>query len=256
MEPTATSALLRLARAGTPVLVLPVGPTGSVGTEPVRPGAPEEGDILLGVLGETLYYARPVGEDPSESTGFRETPTELVATAQALVQWHRTDPPCERCHGDTVPVDAGQRRQCTRCGSLLFFRTDPAVIVAITDDDGRLLLARQRTWPEGRVSVIAGFVEPGESLEQACAREVLEEVNLEITGARYFASQPWPYPRSLMVGFTARTGDPGALAVDGEEIVEASFLTKEELASRLAAGRIKLPGGASLGRALIDAWRG
>lgn len=239
-----------------PTAVLDVGPDGDVALEPSPGAEPRDGDILIGLYGGTVWYARPVASTPPAVTNFRATPNELIATASALVRWHASSPRCEQCHAPTVMEARGQRRRCTACGALLFYRTDPAVIVAITDDDDRLLLARQRAWPQGRMSVIAGFVEPGESLEQACAREAMEEVGLALTRIDYFGSQPWPFPRSLMLGFTAIATDPGALVVDGEEIVEASFLTREELASRLGAGRISLPGPASIGRALIDAWRG
>lgn len=250
------SRLVRTPPAGeSPESVIEVSLDGGVATSPIVGEAPRDGDILVGLFDDVVWYARPSETPLSPVTDFRSTPNELVATAAALVRWHATAPRCEACHGPTASVVRGQRRQCLECGQLLFFRTDPAVIVAITDADDRLLLARQRTWIEGRVSVIAGFVEPGESLEQACARETMEEVNLALESIRYFGSQPWPYPRSLMLGFTARTSDPDALEVDGLEIVEASFLTKEELASKLGQGSITLPGPASIGRALIDAWR-
>lgn len=250
------SKLERTPPAGeSPEAVIEVDPDGGVATAPLEGATPREGDVLIGLYDGVVWYARPSLTPAEPKTDFRATPNELVATAAALVRWHATSPRCEVCHGPTKSVVHGQRRQCLECGALLFFRTDPAVIVAITDADDRLLLARQRKWAEGRMSVIAGYVEPGESLEHACAREALEEVNLELEDISYFGSQPWPYPRSLMLGFTAKTTDPGALQVDGVEIVEASFLTREELASRLGAGRITLPGPASIGRALIDAWR-
>lgn len=251
------SGLLRTPPEGTgPTAVLEVSSTGEVATSPIPDATPRDGDILIGLDDGLLWYARATDEPSAPTTEFRETPTDIVATAVSLVRWHASDPRCESCHSTTTPDFRGQRRICTRCGRLVFCRTDPAIIVAITDADDRLLLARQRAWPEGRMSVIAGFVEPGESLEQACARESKEEVNLSLVDITYFGSQPWPYPRSLMLGFTARATDPAALQVDDVEIVEASFLTREELASALAAGRITLPGGASIGRALIDAWRG
>lgn len=239
---------------GLPVRVVEIGPDGKAGSAPLEGPAEGPDDVLLGVEDGAVWYARPVPHVPPGPTGFRDAPTDRLATATALVGWHATKPRCERCHGETVPDDHGRRRRCTRCGALLFFRTDPAIIVRITDDADRILVARHESWPTGRVSVIAGFVEAGESLEQACHREVREEVGLPLTNLRYFGSQPWPFPRSLMLGFTARTSDPSALRPDGEEIVEASFLGREELASRVGAGSLTLPGPASIGRALIDAW--
>ncbi|WP_296137699.1 NAD(+) diphosphatase [uncultured Tessaracoccus sp.] len=234
--------------------VLPVTTDGEVGLDPIPDAVPTPDDVLLGAEGDEVWYARRVDTLAEPGTTFRRTPTDRVATAAALVRWHAGAPTCERCHASTVPDSHGQRRRCTRCGAMLFFRTDPAVIVGITDAHDRLLLARHATWPEGRVSVIAGFVEVGESLEQACAREAMEEVAVALTDIRYFGSQPWPFPRSLMVGFTARAEQPETLRPDGQEIVEASFLTREELASDVARGRRTLPGVASIGRAIVDAW--
>ncbi|NLE97525.1 MAG: NAD(+) diphosphatase [Propionibacterium sp.] len=250
------SKLLRTPPEGEgPTSVLEVDLAGGVSTVPLEGETPREEDVLVGLFDGVVWYARAAERPTAPVTDFRRTPTELVATASALVRWHAGAPRCEVCHGPTRSVVRGQRRQCDDCGALLFYRTDPAVIVAITDEADRLLLARQRTWAVGRVSVIAGFVEPGESLEQACAREALEEVNLALDSIRYFGSQPWPFPRSLMLGFTARVNDPGTLQVDGFEIVEADFLTKRELEERLGQGKVTLPGPASIGRALIDSWR-
>lgn len=237
-----------------PTNVLAVSVSGQVGREPLPGATPVPDDVLVGIVDGVCWYARPVERVEGPTTSFRELPEDRIAIASALIRWHASDPRCERCHERTESVSQGQRRRCTCCGALLFFRTDPAVIVAITDDEDRLLLARHESWPAGRVSVIAGFVEVGESLEQACHRESLEEVGLELTDVRYFGSQPWPFPRSLMMGFTARAVNPPQLRPDGEEIVEASFLRRQELASRVASGRMTLPGPASIGRALIEAW--
>lgn len=250
------SRLFRTPADGKPAHILPVSHDGRVASAPLDEGTVRAEDVLLGVFEDALWYARPVDEVRDDAITFRDSPTELIATASALVRWHSKAPRCEACNGETTPAEAGHRRACLDCGEVLFFRTDPAVIVAITDPQDRLLLARQRSWPEGRHSVIAGFVEVGESLEQACVRETKEEVGLDVEDIRYFGSQPWPFPRSVMIGFTALAKHPEQLLVDGEEIVEASFLTRGELASKLAAGQMSLPGHASIGRALIGAWQG
>lgn len=234
--------------------VLVVDEEGLVGFAPAGT-EPRPDDVWVGRESGIDWWARE-GSPSGATTSFRATPSDLIATAMCLVRWHAEQPPCERCGGATAPEQRGRIRRCLECGAMLFFRTDPAVIVAITDPDDRLLLARQRTWAPGRVSVIAGFVEPGESAEQACAREAREETALAITDIRWFGSQPWPFPRSLMLGFTAKVEDPSVLRVDGVELEEASFLTREELASKLDAGELTLPGPASIGRALVDVWRG
>lgn len=243
----------------TPDPVLPaevheVSGDGRVALEPLAGAQPRDTDVLVGAVNGIRWFARYSPEPTGSTVTFRELPDDVVATASALVRWHTEGVACERCNGATQPSEGGQRRRCATCGHLMFFRTDPAVIVAITDPDDRILLARHVKWPQGRVSVIAGFVEVGESLEQACAREANEEVALSLHSIRYFGSQPWPFPRSLMLGFTARTDHPEAVRPDGQEIAEASFLTREELASRIADHSITLPGTASIGRALIDSW--
>ena len=127
------------------------------------------------------------------------------------------------------------------------------MIVAITDEDDRLLLARQAAWPPGRASIIAGFMEAGESAEQACYREVAEEVGLSLSSLRYVSSQPWPMPRSLMLGFEATAS--GSPIVDGVEIVAANFLTREDVSQQLAEGTLILPQKASIARTLVERWR-
>src|SRR5665811_1147640 len=134
-------------------------------------------------------------------------------------------------------------------------RTDPAVIMAVTDADDRLLLARRPHWPQGRLSVLAGFVEPGESLEAAVAREVFEEVGVVVEQVRYLGNQPWPFPSSLMVGFTARAIDP-TLHLDQEEIVEAVWASREELREMVLAGRFGISPTVSIARRMIERWYG
>lgn len=179
----------------------------------------------------------------------------LAVTAVALAAWHARHPRCPRCGEATVPVDAGWARRCTADGSLHHPRTDPAVIVAVTDPADRLLLAHDALWPNRRFSLVAGYVEPGESLEAAARREVAEECGLVVGELVYQGSQPWPFPASLMIGFRARTAS-GAPTPDGVEVTEAMFVTRDELEVAVADGSVLLPMRASIARALIEEWAG
>ncbi|MFC6081457.1 NAD(+) diphosphatase [Sphaerisporangium aureirubrum] len=179
----------------------------------------------------------------------------LLVNAVALEAWHSAHEHCPRCGAGTTIVAGGHTRVCPVDGSQHFPRVDPAVIMLVHDGDDRCLLARGPQWPEGRFSVLAGFVEPGESLEQAVAREVLEEVGITVTAPRYLGSQPWPFPRSLMLGFFARATTTD-LIPDTEEIVEARWLTRTELGAAVENGEIRLPPGVSIARRLIETWYG
>jgi len=127
--------------------------------------------------------------------------------------------------------------------------------MAVTDSADRLLLARSPHWPQGRLSVLAGFVEPGESLEAAVAREIFEEVGLVVEQVRYLGNQPWPFPSSLMVGFTSRAVDP-TLHLDMDEIVEAVWVTRDELRDMVRAGRFGISPTVSIARRIIEHWHG
>ena len=179
----------------------------------------------------------------------------LVVHAIALVNWHAAHPCCARCGTRTTIAAAGHVRQCPDDGSMHFPRTDPAIIVLITDEQDRCLLGRHPAWPADRFSTLAGFVEPGESLEQALAREVREEVGIEIATTRYAGSQPWPFPSSLMLGFfaTATTTD---IQVDGAEISEARWWSRDDVVEQVGSGKLAFPGSASIARRLIEAWFG
>jgi NAD+ diphosphatase len=180
----------------------------------------------------------------------------LLVHAVALQNWHSTHPCCPRCGSRTAVTSAGASRTCPDDGSEHFPRVDPAVIMLVYDDADRILLARQSQWPERRVSILAGFVEPGESLEQAVIREVAEEVGLTVRDLRYLGSQPWPLPQSLMVGYFCRAVDARLLRVDEDEIVEAHWYTRDELRAAILAGDILLPGKVSIARHLIENWYG
>ncbi|MGI3782429.1 MAG: NAD(+) diphosphatase [Janthinobacterium lividum] len=178
---------------------------------------------------------------------------DVAAAATALVRWHQLEPQCPRCGGETLVVDGGYARHCGRCDEQHFPRTDPAVIVAVVDTDDRILLGRQASWGH-RVSVLAGFVEAGESLEQTIHREISEEVGVTLDRIRYFGSQPWSFPRSLMTGFFARAATT-AVCVDADEIAWAGWFTRDELTAQLEAGTIGLPGPSSIAHRLITTWR-
>ena len=151
---------------------------------------------------------------------------------------------------------AGHVRRCPACGAEHFPRTDPAVIMLVTDDAGRALLGHNPQWPPNRFSTLAGFVEPGESAEQAVVREIEEESGVDVVDVRYLGSQPWPFPSSLMLGFTARALDPDAVHVDGEEIHEARWFSPDDLRAAVASGEVLFPPSVSIARRLIEHWYG
>jgi NAD+ diphosphatase len=179
----------------------------------------------------------------------------LAVEAVALDAWHRAHPRCPRCGGPTEPVAAGHERRCPADGSTHHPRSDPAVIMAVLDRADRLLLARQVTWPPRRMSLLAGFVEPGESLEAAVVRETAEEAGLDVEDVRYLGSQPWPFPASLMVGFVARARGT-QVTVDGTEIAEAQWFSRAGLRAALADGTVILPPPLSIARRIVEWWAG
>ena len=225
----------------------------------------DDGDLwLLGSIGDTVYVAVDLDDDAIESSGLPDDvrwsglrdiaamlerdEANLLATATGLATWHRTHRYCGSCGAPTRVDWAGHRRLCEGCGREHFPRTDPAIIVLVTHDD-RALLARNPMWPRGFASVLAGFVEPGESLEDAVTREVREEVGLTVEAVEYHSSQPWPFPASIMLGFTAEATDD-SLDPDPEEITDACFYTRDELAH----GAVGMPPSLSIARRLIDDW--
>jgi NAD+ diphosphatase len=178
----------------------------------------------------------------------------LMVHAVALAEWHASHRFCPRCGGALEATAAGHVLTCTRCERQQFPRSDPAVIMMVTDGE-RALLGRQASWPEGRYSTLAGFVDPGESLEEAVIREVAEETAVGVTDVTYFGNQPWPFPQSLMVGFFARAVTT-EINVDGAEISDARWFTREQLRAEAEAGTLRLPGGISISRSLVEAWYG
>lgn len=179
----------------------------------------------------------------------------LLTAAVALSHWHAGHPRCPRCGEPTEVIQAGWARSCPACGVEHYPRTDAAVIMTITDADDRILLGRQAGWPERRFSCLAGFVEPGESLEAAVRREVLEETGVVVGDVRYLGSQPWPFPASLMLGFSGRALTTG-VNVDGAELATARWWSREELALDIATGEVVLPPAVSIARRLVETWFG
>lgn len=198
--------------------------------------------------------ARPAGL--REAAGLLdERDAELLVHAVALENWQRMHRFCSRCGERTQIAAAGHIRRCPACGAEHYPRTDPAVIMLVTDEEDRALLGRQMHWPEGRFSTLAGFVEPGESIEEAVAREVAEEVGVVVDHVEYLASQPWPFPSALMLGFRAVAGTT-AITVDGEEIEEARWFSREELRAAVESGEVLPPAGISIAARLVERWYG
>jgi NAD+ diphosphatase len=243
--------------------------------------APEGPRLLLGVDADDVAYFAVLGALPvrrrdgepaagdASPAGLRQAgallgdrDSGLFTHAVALANWHATHEHCPRCGAVTRLSAAGHTRVCPRDGSEHFPRVDPAVIMLVLDPAGRCLLARNRNWPEKRVSILAGFVEPGESVEQAVAREVREEVGLAVGGFRYLGSQPWPMPQSLMLGFAAlaiwgHQANPDLeIRVDSHEIAEARWYSRGDLRTAIAAREILLPPPVSIAHRIIEAWYG
>ena len=186
-----------------------------------------------------------------------DTEAGLLTTAVAILGWHRLAPYCPRCGEANLPVTAGWARQCSN-GHLEFPRTDPAVIVIVHDGADRAVLARQPTWPADRYSVLAGFTEAGEALEATVVREVREEIGVDVSDVRYLGSQPWPFPRSLMMGFAARAERDAPLYPRPGEIEKARWVTRDEIRALLvdedSRADLKLPSGISIARQLLESW--
>ncbi|MDQ3325728.1 MAG: NAD(+) diphosphatase [Actinomycetota bacterium] len=234
--------------------------------------APDQAVELLGVTAERLLLGAddagpvaalsvpkvPADLNPrpvrSVVTGLDALHGSLLVHALGLANWHRTHQFCARCGRASQAEDAGHRRRCPACGAQHFPRTDPAVIMLITDGDDRALLGHSPQWAPGRFSTLAGFVEPGESLEDAVRREVAEETGVRVGPTTYAGSQPWPFPSSLMLGFSG-VAETTAIHVDGDEVSEARWFTRESLSEATAGDSVRLPGRFSISRWLIDRWR-
>jgi len=228
--------------------------------------------VFLGVIDDTAHFAIDVShhDEPPfrehgefhdlRQVGPRMPPAEggLIAYARAMMTWHQRHQFCGRCGAPTESREAGHVRKCVNpdCGALCFPRTDPAVIMLVHDGGDRVVLGRKAAMMPGLHTILAGFVEPGESMEDAVAREVFEEVGLRTTDIHYHSSQPWPFPSNIMLGFTARatTFD---LTVDPHELEEgARWFTREELLNSPENDTLRLPRKDSIARRLVNEWIG
>ena len=236
--------------------------------------APEGLRVLLGVHRDVAWFALVAdpalaGEDPAWQPLRGVLPllaldadhhAPLVFHALGIAEWLAVTRFCPRCGGSLEPQAAGHELRCTACGRPQFPRTDPAVIMLVAagepgSDDERCLLGRQSVWPAGWFSTLAGFCEPGETLEDAVRREVAEESGVEVDDVVYFGNQPWPLPASLMLGFVAHASSE-EIVVDREELEEARWFTRAGLREAAERGEVRLPGGVSISRGLIEHWYG
>lgn len=269
--------VLRLRGSLAPVLP---GPPPRLALRAPHPDDADAAPWLLGVREGVTYLAVDQGvpqnlaapgapaagaqEDPADVTwsSLREIGSEiddtdagLLTTATALAEWHHRHGHCPRCGSATTVEQGGWVRRCPVDGSEHYPRTDPAVIMAVTDPSDRILLGTGVHWQADRVSVLAGFVEAGESLEGAVAREVREEAGLVVRSLTYRGNQPWPFPASLMVGYRA-TVEETELTIDPAELRSAAWYSREELAAAVSTGRLTLPSPVSIARRLIEEWFG
>jgi len=254
-------------------------------TSPTGGDAPTEGAVLLGETDGVAYWAirgePDAGPNGATSTAERyaASPDQgdrvdlrtagsaldalgagLFVAAAAVLNWHDAAGFCPRDGSPTHPAAAGWMRICEAHGHEEYPRTDPAVICLVHDGADQVLIARQPVWPPGRFSVLAGFVEAGESLEACVARELHEEVGAEVTDIRYLGSQAWPFPRSLMIGFHALADPTVPLRPADGEIAEAKWISRAELRAALAHGDwgarapLLLPGRVSIARSMLESW--
>jgi NAD+ diphosphatase len=232
--------------------------------------------VLLGLQGDIPHYAVDVSaiDDPATALGLDAVAefidlraavgqlsgeeSAMVAQARALVDWHATHPFCAKCGAPTVSCQGGAMRRCDKCRAEHFPRVNPVVIMLVVSGE-RCLLGRQAAWPRGMYSTLAGFVETGESIEEAVRREILEESGIEVGAVRYHSSQPWPFPSSLMIGCIAeaRTEE---VKIDPHEIDDARWFTREQILracrGETDASELFLPPVMAIGRRLCDVWVG
>src|SRR4051794_16154678 len=248
------------------IVVSGEGPFVDCASDPCRPAFVPVKDvqepIFLGLDADGPLFAA-AGDDGAgahtamslRDAGMRMSQSDagLLAYATAIVGWHAGHRFCARCGHASEMSAAGHERHCPNCGATHHPRTDPVVIMLVHDGD-RALLGRQARWPKGRYSTLAGFVEPGESLEEAVAREVGEEAGVSVTDVRFRSSQPWPFPASLMVGFHARYAG-GEANVHDAELEDVRWFTRQGFGEGARGEReMKLPPPVAIARRLIDEW--
>ena len=216
-------------------------------------GLADSGEAWFAMAAEHMGDELPVPAVDLRSAAARwpALPASVFAQARALLHWQQRNRFCGSCGHALALVRAGFCARCSQCGLEHYPRTDPAIIVAVSDGE-RLLLGRQASWPEKRWSVLAGFMEPGESLEQTVAREVMEEAGVRIRECRYAGSQPWPFPSALMLGFHA-LAEPQPVSV-GAELQDARWFSARELREQSASGELLLSPSLSISRWLMDDW--
>jgi len=220
--------------------------------------------VYLGQGGGNHYFAAIVGKPSSRAGEFAdlrnyaavldEDQAALLSYARAMVIWRHNHRYCGACGAPTRPRLGGHVLQCSLidCGREHYPRTDPAIIVLVEKGE-QALFGRKAEWPENRYSTIAGFVEPGESAEQAVVREVAEETGVEVTAMHYHSSQPWPFPGSLMLGYTATAGSD-VISLNDNELEDARWLTRDQISEKLALGEFQLPTSISISSRLIEDW--
>ena len=220
---------------------------------------PKGSAIVLAVVNDNS--AMSIEADPTLWQSLRTLGSELsdrdaglFTQSLAVANWHEINQHCPKCGTPTVIEQGGWVRRCFKDNNEIFPRTDPAIIVAITDQEDRILLGSQGTWEQNRWSILAGFVEAGESLEAAVVREMKEECGLEVFDVEYLYSQSWPFPQSLMLGFRAKADSSIEFLPDGEEIVKLRWFSRAEIAAE--AKSLLLPSDSTISRALIELWYG
>ena len=205
---------------------------------------------------EVVLLTCPGAFDELRAVGLRLPPAEaaIAATAKALFEWRARTRFCSTCGQPNRPADAGWKQACTACGVEHFPRTDPVVIMLPVQGD-RCLLGRQASWPAGMFSALAGFLEPGETVEEACAREMFEEAGLRATRIVYHSSQPWPFPTNLMIGLIAEVAD-GEAAANQTELEAVRWFTREGARAVLAGldPDVRPPSPMAIARTLLEAW--
>lgn len=228
--------------------------------------------VFLGEVAGRAVFSVPCEHDPAEEFDLDTGPLQFIDLRQvatmidpdeasllgyafAMDYWHRGHRFCGACGRPTTVEHVGHMRTCSgpACGRRQFPRTDPAVIV-LAHDDGHCLLGRQVSWPERRYSTIAGFVEPGETPEQAVRREVYEETGICVSDVEYRESQPWPFPGSLMLGYYARASAGAPISLLDGELQDARWFSRDEITKEVSRGQLRLPTRISIAYRLIESW--